>query len=268
MKGCYRLVHISDLHAGHVLGATPPRWWNSINRAWLEPFWKRYVDVAKQIGTVDAVVANGDLIDGPGYKDSTQHITTDVVEQISMAAEVLGILKTRSVHIVRGTGYHVDSHGSLENLIAEHWSMNADDELRVQIYDVLCHFRHVVGRSDTPYAWGTQDAKEMINDVLQAELEEYDYADLLGRAHVHYSTGAWRWNTKRQKRQEIFTNPAMQLRGPKQGSYVRGLRTWQYHAGLTVIDFWRDRQSWDIQPVVIPIKVYAPQMRDYLCLTK
>jgi len=133
---------------------------------------------------------------------------------------------------------------------------------------VLFHTRYVVGRSDIPYGQYTQDAKEMINDVLQGELEDYDYADLLGRGHVHYSTGAWRWNTARNRKQEVFTNPAMQLRGPIQSAFVRGLRTWMYHVGLTVVDIWKQTNSWTITPIVFPIKIYAPQMREYLCVTE
>ena len=261
----HRLVMISDLHCGSVTGVTPPDSQNAVNREWLGPFWGKLVDTANQLGVVDSLVVNGDLIDGPGRKDSTKHITTDLIEQTEMAAEAISLFKTRARFIVRGTGYHTDAGGSLEDVIAKRIDCEAHDDLRLDHWGTLSQFRHHVGRSDTPYGQYTQAGKEMINDVLQAELEDYEAADVLGRGHVHYSTGAWRWNSARGKRQEVFTNPALQLRGPAQSSYVRQLRTWAYHVGFTIIDYTSDG-DWKIQPVIFPINLYWQNAREYKCL--
>jgi hypothetical protein len=261
----HRLILISDLHCGSVTGVTPPQYQTESNRAWLGPFWERLQSAAAQLGTVDTLVANGDLIDGPGRKDSTKHITTDLLEQAEWAAETLSLFKARRRFVVRGTGYHTDSGGSIEDVVAKILDCPVSDELRLDHWGTLSHFRHVVGRSDVPYGQYTQAGKEMINDTLQAELEDYEAADLLGRSHVHYSTGAWRWNTSRGRRQEVFTNPALQLRGPSQSSYVRQLRTWMYHVGFTVIDY-GDDGSWVVAPVIFPIQIYWQGAREYLCL--
>lgn len=262
----FRMLVISDLHCGNVLGTTPPEHQTERTREWLGPLWERLLSLADQIGTVDALVANGDLIDGPGRKDSTHHITTDILEQTEMAEYALSRFKTRKRFVVRGTGFHTDANGALENVVAQALNCEAFDELRIDVHGLKFNFRHVIGRSDTPYGQYTQAGKEMINDQLQAEMEAYDYADLLGRAHVHYCTGAWRWNTARNRKQEVWTNPAMELRGPKNSSYVRKLRTWMYHVGAMVITVWPDGE-YRLTPAVWPLKVYAPTMREYICLT-
>lgn len=263
----FRVAHISELHCGSVTGLTPPEEQTARNKAWLGPLWKMYVAASEQIGTVDALVLNGDLIDGPGRKDSVKHLTTDIVTQVDWATQAASVIKAKQRFVVRGTGYHTDHNGALEDIVAQSLNCDVFDELRLEIHGFLFHVRHHVGRSDTPYGQYTQNMKEAINEVLQAELEDYESADLLARGHVHYCTGAWRWNTLRGQRQEVFTNPAMQLRGPENSSYVRKLRTWMYHVGFTVVDFYKDEDRWEIRPFIFPIKLYAPQMRKYLCLT-
>lgn len=241
---------------------------NAVNREWLGPLWERLASAAEEIGRIDALVVNGDSIDGPGRKDSTQHITTDINEQIDYASQALSLFRVskKNIHIVRGTGYHTDLSMSFETAMGKAIGAPVYDELRLKIYNDRWHVRHHVGRSDIPYGQYTQAMKEGINEALQADLEDYDAADLLSRAHVHYCVSARRWNTGRNRWQEVFTNPALQLRGPRQSSYVRKLRTWMYHVGFVVIDFWKG-QPWEVRPIVWPIKVYAPQMREYLCLT-
>ncbi len=252
MKDRYRVVHVSDLHCGNVSGVAPPPWADT--KEWHKPLWEWLQDISKQIGRADALVANGDLIDGPGKRDSSKHLTTDFGKQVKMSVEVLGLFPAHRTFVVRGTGYHTDSGTAFEDFVADAVHCEARDELRLKIWESLAHFRHVVGRSDTPYAQGTQDMKELTNEQMQGEMEDYEYADFLGRAHVHYSTGAWRWNSRRGKKQEIVTNPALQLRLPlNESAYVRKLRTWMYHVGLTVIDFWKDA-PWVVQPVVCPIR--------------
>lgn len=263
----FRLLVASDTHCGSILGLTPPGHHSDDNREWALPFWEFYTDYLAQLGRLDAVVFNGDLIDGPGKKESSEHETTNINKQVKMAAEVLGHVRADKKYIVRGTGYHTDFQGSFEDFVADEMSIDAHDELRLDVHGRKLHFRHVVGRSDTPYGQHTQTAKELINDMMQADLEGYEDADILGRSHVHYSTGSWLMDSNRGVRREVFTNPGLQLRGPRQSSYVRKLRTWMYHVGATLIEIDPDSREHYIRPHIFPIRAYAPQTREYICLT-
>lgn len=258
-----RLLVIGDTHCGSLLGLTPPEYQSDDNRDWLGPFWEWYTSTLEQIGPVDALVHLGDAIDGMGRKESTQHLTTNLNKQVDMAVQCIEAVRAKCRYLVRGTGYHTDLGGSFEDFVAEQLKIDAHDELRLEINGRKFHARHVVGRSDIPYGQYTQDAKEATNEILQSELEDYDYADMLGRAHVHYNTGVWYWDSKRQVKREVWTNPALQLRGPVQTAFVRKLRTWMYHVGLTLLEVDRHGEHF-IRPIICPIKLYYPSKGEYI----
>ena len=262
----YRALLINDLHCGHQLGLTPPGWQCPENQSWQRPAWDFYSNIVKQIGYVDDLFVNGDAIDGPGYKETTEHIRTDVGVQADMALSAIKLVKYKHVHIIRGTGFHTDGHTSYEDAVAKDLNVDAVDELRVEAYGRKFHIKHVVGRSDTPYGSHTQIQKELINEILQAEFENYQAADVLIRAHVHYCYGAWTADSSRGIIRHAFTAPALQLRGPKQSSFTRKLRTWKYDFGVTLIEVDPKSKEVFIRPFLLPRENYMS--REYLCLTK
>jgi hypothetical protein len=246
----------------------PPRYHTEEHAHYQRPFWQFYDNTLRQIGKVDVTVANGDLIDGPGEKGSELHATTNINSQVNIAREVLGHIRTKQLYIVRGTGYHTDRQASYEQFVAEAFNRDAHDELRLEAYGTRMHFRHVVGRSDIPYGQYTQVGKELINEILQAEFENYDQADLLARAHVHYSTGIWVMDGASQMMRQAFTAPGLQLRGPKKSSFTRGLRTWLYHVGVTLIELSKKDPMPIVRPIIFPLQLYAKSEREYICLTE
>lgn len=260
-----KLLHMGDFHSGSSLGLTPPQWIPPWAEGWLLPLWTYYTSTIEQIGKVDGVIFNGDLVDGPGEKESAEHLTTNTNYQVQMAIESVRQIRTRERYFVKGTGFHTDRNGNLEEQIACEFNRDALDELRLEVYGRRFHFRHVVGRSDTPYGQYTQIAKEVINELLQSEFEDYEGADYLGRSHVHYTAGVWTYDVGRGVRREAWTAPGLQLRGPKQNGYTRKLRTWLYHVGMTLIEIERGEDP-VIRPIIFPIKLYAP--KEYQCLTE
>lgn len=261
----FRLLVISDTHCGNIAGLTPPEWHRKDLVDVQKPFWDFYTEACEMIGPVDALVFNGDAIDGPGYKDTTSLLTSDVGMQAKMAAKVAMVPDAKAVFVVRGTGFHTEGHMSYEDIVAAELGVEAEDEARIEAYGRKMHFRHVVGRSDTPYGQYTQAAKEIINEMLQADFEDYPKADILGRAHVHYSVkiavadgagGLERW---------AFTNPCLELKVQKNHGFVRGLRTWLYHVGFTMIEIDKKTSEAFIRTIIYPIKGYLP--KGYVCLT-
>lgn len=262
----HRILVESDYHEGHLLGITPPEWWSDYTRPWAEAFWSAREEYLSQLPRVDDHVLNGDIIDGPGKKDSTAHLTTDVVDQTEMAEVTARRVRARRRWVVKGTGYHTDSGGNLERAIAGALGTTAEDELRLEVHGRKLHFRHHVGRSDIPYGQYTQLGKELINDLLQGEFEGYPGADVLVRSHVHYCARVSVGDAERGIMREAITAPALQLRAPVTTGFVRKLRTWLYHVGMLLIEIDKTGELY-LRPHIIPIRLTAPQLREYICLT-
>lgn len=261
MSQYHRTLQINDLHSGHLLGLTTPDYFQKAY-PWQEPFWNFFVDTIKQIGKVDDLVVNGDAVDGPGKKETTSHLTTDLQKQQDMACEIIDQVKADRRHFVRGTGFHVDGDKSYENDIAKEFNTEAHDDLRLEIYGTKFHFKHTVGRSDTPYGQYTQIGKAVIQELLQAEMEDYDSADIICRAHVHYAAGIW-MPGKQGRMLQGFTGAGLQLRGPVQSAFTRKLSTWKYDVGVTLIETDKNGDTF-VRPFIFPIKNYAP--KEYVCL--
>lgn len=259
----HRTLVISDLHCGDALGLTPPKFQEDI-RPWHKQLWPFYVNTIAQIGRVNDLVINGDAVHGPPRKEASGHSHPDVDDQIDMADDCIGIIKADRRHFVRGTGFHTDGAVKFEDAIADRFGATSDDECRLDVYGILFHYRHVVGRSDTPYGQHTQIQKEIINEMLQADMEDYESADVLIRSHVHYSAGTWLYDARRGHKREAFTTPALSLRAPKTTAFVRKLRTWLYHVGLTLIETSTTGEVF-VRPIMLPIKLYNE--RGYECVT-
>jgi hypothetical protein len=259
-----RILIASDNHAGAGTGLTPPRFHNDENRSYLGPFWDWYVERVEEIGRVDAFVHLGDAIDGPGKRENTYHISTDLNKQVDMAVEAIEKVRADRVYIVQGTGYHTDDNCSFEQFVASQLNTDAIPEVRLEVHGRRFLGRHVVGRSDIPYGQYTQLGKELINEILQGELEGHDKADLHGRAHVHYMVRIGMLDAKTGLMKEAWTNPALQLRGPNTTAFVRKLRTWMYHTGMVLLEIEQTGEAF-VRPIPFPIQFYMD--RRFECLT-
>lgn len=259
---CHRILVISDTHCGNLAGLTPPGWWRK-DCEWQEPFWNWFTEAVKQVGPVDDLVINGDAVDGEGKAGSSHHLTTNVKDQQEMAKEIADQIKADRRHFVRGTGFHTDSALAYEDAIAEAFNTEAQDDLRLQVNGRKLHFRHVVGRSDTPYGQYTQVAKELTNELMQGSFEGYDPADILVRSHVHYHAAMSVGDGVSGLPRIAFTTPSLELRGPKSGPYVRRLRTWLYHVGITLIEITETGEAF-VRPILYPLERYMD--RSYKCL--
>lgn len=259
----YRAVIISDLHCGNRWGLAPPEW-HSDQVPWQKQFWEYYTNTIKQIGAVDCLFVNGDLIDGPQRKDAVTLLETNLKKQCEMSIRCIEQVKTKSIEIIKGTGYHTDNGLNLEEIIADQFDIEAVDDLRIEINGLKIYFRHVVGRSDIPYGQYTQLGKELINELLQSIQEDYDPAVLHIRSHVHYSVRVGMQDNFGNYR-TIYTTPALQLRGPGQTAFTRKLRTWLYHVGITLLEIDKHGQFF---LRCIPFKTKAYYERGYKCVQK
>lgn len=264
-----KILTTGDNHHGSVLGLTPPKWWSDVNRSWAQKHWDKYVELVKANGPYDVHVRNGDLLDGPGRKESGFSITTDINQQIEMAIASGSVVKADRTYIVRGTGFHVDMLGAgtnFETMIGDILSVPVVDELRLEVYGRRLHWRHHVGRSDVPYGQYTQLGRETIREMLESDLEGYDDADALYRNHVHYAVKIGLFDELLGHWRQAMTCPCLQLRAPLQSGFHRKLRTIYYHVGITVTTIYPDGRIED-EVKSIPIKLTAPNHGRYECLT-
>jgi len=244
-----RILVESELHCGNVLGLTPPDYWTRHSRRFAEPVWTWRQEMIKRVGRIDVHILNGDLTDGPGKKETIGIFTTDVEKQAGIAAECAREVRCRERFLTYGTNFHAVSTLSHENLVAKELHAPIKETLRMRAGGVRFNFRHVVGRSDIPYGQGTQVQKEIVRDQLQALLEEFKDADVIGRGHVHYflhiETGS----------KHAFTGPSWELPNPDEGTaiYPRGLRTMYYNMGAVLIEV-VNGEPW-IRKQIMPLKV-------------
>jgi hypothetical protein len=220
---------VGDLHSGHMGGVTPPQWWSdkkapSLTRK-LWDWWKRE---AKEIGKADALILMGDMIDGPGRKDTKLHVTTDTAEQREMAYQTLSLVDTKSVYGVRGTSYHVTDAEEEEDQLIKDLGGKIYNELDVHIGGKLINVYHAGRRSDTPKGQPSALWAEMVRKQLIADRLGEKSPDVILRAHVHYFFHV------ESRGKHAVSCPAMEL--PLKGSYIRGKHTQYYDVGYVIME--------------------------------
>ena len=217
-----RVVVISDLHCGHLVGLTHPNCdfvptnkdseeyeLHKIRKAYYTEF-KRIIESLKPI---DVLIANGDLIDGRGEASGgTELLFSDRNKQVAMASAAIMDCEADKVFIAYGTPYHVGKEEDFEAQIAG--KVNAVEITSHGFIDVnglILDFKHKVGASSVPYARSTAVAKERLWNLLNAEFAEYPKSDVIVRSHVHYFSfvGGSNWLG--------LTTPALQGHGTKYG---------------------------------------------------
>jgi len=237
-----------DYHCGNQLGLTPPGEWAGPLKVYQKLMWDWRKKEIEAIGHIDIHMINGDLTDGPGRKDSIGLLTTDTETQAEWAEESARLVKASSRFFTYGSPYHVNTSYNVERSIAKAFGCVIDDTARFQVHGKKFKFRHVVGRSDTPYGQGTQIMKEIVRDALQAVFDDHDTADIQGRSHVHY------WTRVDVKDKTAFSMPAWEFPIDSKGSvYPRTLRTMYYDVGYVLIEV-MDGGEVIIRPRVMDLK--------------
>lgn len=194
-----KVAAISDLHAGHRAGLTPPDWWqgkrdrySALQRA----AWEEYARIIKAVGRPDWLLVAGDCIDGRGERSGgTELITTDRLEQVEMAAEAISLWRARNVVMVRGTPYHTGEAEEYENVLADRVRAEIDDWLSIKIGGFVFDLKHEVSTSSVFHGQAGPLAREWLLRLLMAEREACPKADVIIRGHTHryMYTGGTNW---------------------------------------------------------------------------
>lgn len=246
---------LADLHSGHRFGLTPPSMWRADLEAIQRPLWEGFQALVRAApAAIDGVIVDGDAVEGPGKKDNTEHLTTNVKEQGDMAIESLEWIDSPVFLFAYGTPYHTVGSFSYEEYIAQHFADAGKDgriadTLKIRVNGCGINVRHVVGRSDTAYGQATQAFKEVIRDQARAELCEDQASNLLVRAHVHYEFQVGRDG------HHVQVLPCLKLPLEILG---RKLRTWYYDVGITWLTVRADGRA-ICDPVKLKLNVLLPR---------
>jgi len=241
-KRIKRVGIIADLHSGHLVGLTPPRWQLKVDDEMRDEWddaeilrWEKWAGIEKELWTeytrlvrkhspLDLLIVNADSVDGKGEKSGgTELITTDRIKQSDMAADAIARWGVKKVCITYGTPYHTGIGEDFENLVADKVrskllkrGVNATvkigshewPEVNGLVFDV----KHAVGSSSVPHGRHTAVAKDHLWNVLWSEHEMQPKAHVLIRSHVHYFDycGGAEWLG--------MTTPALQGMGSKFGA--------------------------------------------------
>ena len=250
-----RVVAMGDLHSGHRVGLTPPKWQSAIkghkyHRIQIE-LWEEYKKIIKYLQPIDVLMVNGDCIDGRGERSGgTELITTNRQEQVNMAATCINLCDAKKVVLTRGTPYHVGSQEDWEDELAD--KVNAfkvGDHEFYEVNGVTFDVKHHIGSSTIPHGRHTAMARDAMWNAIWAEYEMQPKGQIILRSHVHYysRSGGVDW--------EGFTLPALQGMGSKYGAKIcSGLIHW----GLIWFDVYnkprKTGKKWEMDKVIVKIQ--------------
>ena len=217
-----RILVISDTHCGHLVGLTPPDFNPQFGKKTpqqqhheeREIYWKWFAKEVDALRPFDALIFNGDAIDGKGDKSGgTEQLTTDRNQQCDMAIQVIEHIKAKDVFMSFGTAYHSGASEDFEEQIANAVAarkIGAHDWLNVN--GLVIDYKHHVGGSQSPVGRATPLSREHLWSILWAEHGEYSRAKILIRSHTHAHvyTGGYGWLA--------MVTPALQGYGSKFGA--------------------------------------------------
>ena len=251
-----RMVVISDLHCGHRVGLTPPKWQQNDDNKYAKvqkSVWKFFTEQLEKIKPIDIVVINGDAIDGQGKKSGgTEHITTDRNEQVDMANECIQQIGAPKIYMTYGTGYHTGNEEDFESILATQISSRIKSHLQLDVNGLIFDFKHKVGSSTVPYSRATAIGKEQIWNLVWAESKGMPISDVIVRSHVHY------YDLSKRNGKTMVTTPALQGYGSKYGSR---LCSGTIDIGFLSFDV-TDRDDWEMTEHLVDLSVTSEWLKD------
>lgn len=200
VKMAKKMLIVSDLHAGSLYGLMPPHFNAKVGATEFtyqsspaqKKLWEKWVEMVKEVGQVDDVVINGDLVDGKNKKSEGKGAwSTDMNCQVDCAVGMIMMIKAKRYHIASGSPYHQDTNIDCDELCAVRmkdagYDVKFGNELVINYTEEgkRYHFAHSIGVSGVMTYRTTAIAKEMMSAVLHEK--QMGKFDGIFRAHCHY----------------------------------------------------------------------------------
>ncbi len=205
-----RIVVISDLHAGSVMGLCPPTvqiegggvYQANKYQQWLYDCWQDMAAHIKRLGK-PILVINGDAVQGVNHKDG-QLIGSELSLQVEIAHELLApvVANCSKVYFIRGTEWHDGKVSENVEYLAQ--SLGAEkkagtgqytrSELYLSLEGHAIHFAHHIGNSSVPHYESTIPTREAL--IHTSELVRFfgsraPNLRMVVRSHRHRSAIVW-----------------------------------------------------------------------------
>jgi predicted MPP superfamily phosphohydrolase len=239
MKKTKRVLILSDLHCGSIFGLTPPEYQNSF-REMQQIGWNFFIRNIKSLGKIDLCIINGDILDGPGKKDSRQHITTDIKEQINIAISALKYVNANKFVFIRGTCYHVTTDRENEDDVARSFSSEIYDHKKIDVNGCIMHCRHSTGKGSSIYGSITPLQSNSAVQILSDISSSNEIADIYIRSHIH------EYNMIDREPFTVISTPALQFKGMAYGRKFNSF----YSYGFVWLDI-RDKKDFDVNKILL-----------------
>ena len=242
-----KIIILSDLHCGHIVGLTPPKWQVNMSEYYKEQkscfnFFKTEIE---KLGKIDVTIVNGDAIEGKGERSGgTELIVSDRKQQVEIAEECLSLINTKKIYFTYGTPSHVGKEEDWEKVLSDNMGGEIKNILSIQIDEIKFNIRHHIGSSTVPHGRFTPIARERVWDMLKEDYEGREKSDILIRSHVHYFTYCG------DEKGLGITTPALQGKGSKYGGRVCSGTT---SFGFIYMEVDGDKYSW--KPIILDYRV-------------
>lgn len=186
-----RVLVIGDTHVGSDVALAPEELRlesnnrilaNEIQLAILQEFY----DMVDDVGTVDLLILNGDLVEGTNYYgEGAGCLTTNMNKQVETAIDLLSEIKFRKVVGCRGTAYHGKKNPNMDGQVIAGLGGTCMDEVSIQVGKTRIYANH---RTPVRMTQWESRPQSIAKDLLLNELNQMDFGhyDIVCKAHVHY----------------------------------------------------------------------------------
>lgn len=190
-------VILSDMHCGHLFGLTPPAYQLKPEQTegsrlkqkaydWQRATWDWFEPELRSLGPIDIVISNGDAIEGKGYRSgATELLTADRREQIKIARAVIEATGAPRVVVIRGTPSHTGEEEDWEDVLADHFGVEAQDHAWLERDGIVMDFKHHIGSTTVPRNGPPSLNRDTIWNLLWAEKKLQPKSNFFVRSHLH-----------------------------------------------------------------------------------
>ena len=193
-----KILVLNDLHVGSSYGLLPPDFTDTMGNVHTQNLgqqylWERFTATMRRLQPqkIDAIVINGDLIDGMQPKSKGAPLTLHRIEDQREAAhkvleEVRNTLPAATWYFVEGTPYHEVGEQVAQVALS---LLGTPQEIRrtltLRVGKAILRFHH-----ETSFSGGFAKAgsleKELVTSWLSEAMQDWEKVHCEVRAHCHY----------------------------------------------------------------------------------
>lgn len=180
------------MHCGGMSGVLPTNYYHAdrdlhLTQSRVQEFlFDAWSNMCQDVGKVDAVICNGDIVDGLNRKGRGKDIQiADMMVQCDIAKQLLSMIDCERFIFTQGSGYHVDDNPSADEMICRlmkgEWYEWFGD---VMFDNITINIQHETSFSKDPSGQFNSQRKDANLLILQGD----EPADIYLRSHIHRFT--------------------------------------------------------------------------------